>query len=116
MLDTCSQPSAFFQSFFMIRNVPKKSVPHPVSAMLVRGKLVGSRAGNIHFLYSSDKHGSENVSAKKIRKTESITASHVIKFENVGLSLLFLHCSRLMHTKFPKFPSIAIKIIAQPLM
>ena len=34
--------------------------------ILVRGKLVGSRAGNIHFLYSSDKHGSENVSAKKI--------------------------------------------------
>ena len=63
--------------------------------------MEGRRTGKIHFLYSRDKLGRENVSEMNTRKSESITANHEMRLENVGFSAVALNLSRAMQNKLP---------------
>ena len=63
--------------------------------------MEGRTTGKIHFLYSWDKLGREKVRDMKTRKRVSITASHDIRLEKVGLSFELPNLRRAMQIKLP---------------
>ena len=63
--------------------------------------MEGRSTGKIHFLYSGDKLGREKVSDMNTRKSVSITASHEMRLEKVGLSFELLNRRRAMQMKLP---------------
>ena len=73
----------------------------PDKNTLVSGSVEGRSTGKIHFLYSSDKLGREKVRDMKTRNRVSITASHDIRLEKVGLSFELLHLRRTMQIQLP---------------
>ena len=73
----------------------------PVRNTLVSGSVEGRSTGKIHFLYSGDKLGREKVREMNTRKSVSITASHEMRLEKVGLSFELLNRRRAMQMKLP---------------